>query len=126
MPDTPESLGEIGRLLKGLREHNDGQFRQINNRLDNLVSVEVHQLYVSSMDRRLDDLAKMLADEREARVRADAAEAAERKQAIKDEVRERKAAADRQGTWVRWLTAAVLIPIVLWGATLFSNAGGGG
>lgn len=113
MPNEPESIGEIARLLKAFQAHTDRQFETMNTRLDRLVSAEVHQIHANNTDRRIDELRQLLADETAARIKADTAEESNRKEA-----------AGNIRRWVQGLAFTAFAAVATLLTTLIANANG--
>ena len=124
MSDGPESLGEVGRQIASFRADTDRRFNALNTRLDKLVGAEVHQLSVNNINHRIDDLTRALAAERESRVKADADEERDRKEAVANEATARKGAASTVRMWVSGLVFAVLATFGTLVVTLIANASG--
>jgi hypothetical protein len=102
--DDPETLGEVARLLRQMRAETDRRFNSLDQRLDKLVSAEVHSRDITNLDRRISDLTGALADERTRRMEAILSEMQSRKDADKE-------AGDRMSridTWQRWLTGGTI------------------
>lgn len=130
MASDPESIGEVARLLREVQRNVDKRFDSVDSHLKNLVSAEVYKVDREHTDRRLQELTRALADEREQRIKNEAAESAARKADIQNEatlrkeaVNENKARTDNLRNGLKWVATAILLPIGLFLMTLVSNAG---
>lgn len=126
MPDAPESLGELGRMLRSFREHTDSQFRNVNDKLDRFVPSNVYELQMRQISDNFEQIRRLLTEEREERIAHDNTEREARKEALATETRERKDAWNRMGNWVRGLVFAVVATFATFIVTLMSNASNGG
>jgi hypothetical protein len=102
--DDPETLGEVARLLRQMRTETDRRFNSLDQRLDKLVSAEVHSRDIINLDRRISDLTAALAAERTHRMEAILSEVQSRKDGDRD-VGDR---ISRMDTWQRWLTGGTI------------------
>jgi phage host-nuclease inhibitor protein Gam len=113
--DEP-SLGELGRLIRALRDDVRDDMAQINQRLDKLVSADVYAVEKAAMVKEITELTKavqQLAAKQEQDVRAIA------DQRIQD--------VNRVTQTRRWIVASVIIPILgfVVPIVLFLASGGG-
>lgn len=131
MPETEPTPWELMRLL-----------RSVDRKLDDVVTKDMFQAESKRVDEKFSEMARDLADERvareksvsaeklqreqelaferRAREQAVAAERAERERAMKVEAEARKSAwddqkarQDKQANNLRWLAAAIILPITL-------------
>lgn len=108
MADAP-STETLAALLDRLERTLQAGINGLNIRLDRLVTNEVHSLYVQSTDRRLNDLAQDLAEERAARVAAQVEEKAERQKVAADA----QTQLDKLTANIKRLTTGLIVPVVL-------------
>lgn len=107
MPDEP-SLGELGRLIRSLRDDVRDDMAQINIRLDRLVSSEVYAVEKAALLKDLSDLERTV---QQLSAKQDRDIRGVQDQRIQD--------ADRITQTRRWLAGAVisllgiLIPVIL-------------
>lgn len=121
MPDEPSGY-ELQRSIDALRADWRDGIAAINGRLDRLVSTEAHAADLRRVDERMAELAKDLADERQARV----ADIAQERQARKQEMADMRQALDKMTNLVRWAIAAIAVPVSLFvGNIVFAARGGG-
>lgn len=115
MPPDEPSLGELGRLIRALRDDVRDDYAQINLRLDKLVSADVYAVEKAAMAKDISDLAKAL-EQLSAKHERDIGNIAE--QRIQD--------ANRVTQTRRWLVASVIIPFlgVVIPVALFYLSGG--
>lgn len=120
MADEPGGWELRRSLDKQAEDIRDG-FAQLNARLDKLVSAETHSSDLRRVDDRLADLASDIAAEQSARVAALADERTARQEGDKAQ----QATLDRLTANIRWVAAAIVLPIALFIATLVMNTKGG-
>ena len=89
--DTPDPFNLILSSLRDFRQ-------EVNARLDRLVTQEAFQAEQRRVDERNADLAKDIADEQAARIRA---------------FGELEKKSDRLKGWIRWLVGVALVPLAL-------------
>lgn len=126
MTDEPGGW-ELKRALSDLRtDVRDGN-KAIRDEIAKLVTSDAHASDVLRLEDRIKGLADDLAAERQARVEAVALERETRTIEHNHEVTARKEAQatfqaqmDRTATWVRWVAASVLVPVVLFIANLLN------
>lgn len=119
MTDEPQSLGEIARQIKNLETLIDRRFNTIEQRQDRLVSVDLYQSNLAHTDRQIEQLRQALAEERQARVDAIAAEAKDREDAAADN-RERIKSV---GNTARWSAVFAVMVLGVFLTILFRGAG---
>lgn len=100
--DAP-TPGELSRLITAIRDDQRNGFAAINSRLDRLVSTELFSADQRRVDERLKDLADGITDEREARAA---------------QIKDQRVALDKLTTNLRWLAAAIILPIGLFLANI--------
>lgn len=120
MPDGPESIGEVARLIKQLEQHIDRRFNSIEQRQDKLVSIELYDTDRRHVDRRFEQLAQAIADERQARVEDVADEAKEREKAAAGNLERIK----NLGAAARWSVTASVAILGVFLTILFRGTGG--
>lgn len=98
---TEPSLGELGRLIRALRDDVREDMQAINQRLDKLVSADVYAVEKAAMAKDISDLTKTV-EQLKAKQERDMASVAE--QRIQD--------ANRVTQTRRWLVASVIIPFL--------------
>lgn len=107
MSDEP-TLGELGRLIRSLRDDVREDMGQINIRLDRLVSIDVYSVEKAALLKDLSDLEKAV---QQLSAKHDRDVAAIQEQRIQD--------ADRITQTRRWLVGAVIsllglvVPVIL-------------
>jgi hypothetical protein len=67
VPDGPESIGEVARLIRQLEAHIDRRFQSLEDRQRGFISIELHNAEKQGIDRRLEQLTEALGEERTAR-----------------------------------------------------------
>lgn len=97
MADAP-STETLAALLERLERSTRAGFEALNTRLDRLVTTEAHNSDLRRVDDRLAELAKDIADEREARAK---------------EIASTQEQIQQMRVTVRWAVAGIIIPIVL-------------
>jgi hypothetical protein len=127
MAETEPTPWELMRML-----------RQVDGKLDQVVTKDMFQAESRRVDDRLNDVAKDITDERierekaitterAAREAAMAFEKVEREKALKSESDKRaaiQAATDRYGARMMWLIGAALLPTVFFIINLLTSRGG--
>jgi hypothetical protein len=110
MPETEPTPWELMRLM-----------RQIDGKLDQVVTKDMFQAESRRVDERLDEQGRDIADERTARAEAVAAERAARKEddaGIRAALETFKAKvetdAEKAKAAARWLAGGIALPIVLY------------
>lgn len=113
--NSEPSLGELGRLIRALRDDVRDDMAQINLRLDKLVSADVYAVEKAAMAKDISDLAKAL-EQLSAKHERDISSIAE----------QRAQDANRVTQTRRWLVASVIIPFlgVVIPVALFLMSGG--
>lgn len=118
MPETEPTPWELMRLM-----------RQIDGKLDQVVTKDMFQAESRRVDERLDEQGRDIADERTARAEAIATERASRKEEVGGVMTalaafkaETTAASDKAKAGMRWLAASIALPIALF---LVDRFGGG-
>lgn len=118
MPETEPTPWELMRLM-----------RQIDGKLDQVVTKDMFQAESRRVDERLDEQGRDIADERTARTGAIADERTARREgeaslkAVLDAFKTKvEADADKAKANMRWLAASILLPIALF---LYGQFGGG-
>lgn len=109
MPDEP-TLGEALRRLDETRADMRSLFAQLNSRLDTLVSSDAFLAEQRRVDERIKDLADDIAAEREQRAAGDTAQ---------------QKTIDKLTANIRWVAAAIVLPIALFLASIVMSAQGG-
>lgn len=95
------SLGELGRIIQGLRTDVRDDMAQIQQRLDRLVSLDVYTVEKGAMSKDIADLTKDL-EQLTAKHENDM-------KAVRDQ---RDKDADRVTQTRRWMVGTVLIPLL--------------
>lgn len=109
MSEDAPTPGELSRLIGSIRDDQRNGFAAINARLDRLVSTELFSADQRRVDERLKDLADDITAERAMRIKSiDDEQAARIKLA-----EEYKTALDKLTTNLRWVAAAIILPIGL-------------
>ncbi|MGH3504375.1 MAG: hypothetical protein ACRDQA_26265 [Nocardioidaceae bacterium] len=133
MAEEPPGNWELQRSLAKLSADLKDGLAQINTRLDSMVSTGVHDAQMGRVDDRLKEISEDVAQEREAR-KADLAkesaariadQAAER-EARKADMADLRAQMERTAVWLRWVAAAVILPIALFVGSILLNVKGTG
>lgn len=100
--------GELSRRLDEIRTDIRDLAITLNTRLDKLVSIEVHAADLRRIDDRLGELADDVATEREQR---------------KSDIASLTSQMDRTAVWLRWVAAAIVLPIALFVMSLLIDTG---
>ncbi len=108
MVDAPGGW-ELQRALEQIRQDNRDGFASVNARLDKLVTTDAFSAEQRRVDDRLKDLADDITSERTARQGGDG---------------EQQKSIDRLTANLRWVAAAIILPIALFIATLLINSRG--
>ncbi|MFK0288251.1 hypothetical protein ACIQVL_48440 [Streptomyces sp. NPDC090499] len=95
------SLGELGRIIQGLRSDVRDDMTEIQRRLDRLVSLDVYNVEKAAMSKDIADLTKVVD---QLSVKHD--------QDIKNVRDQRDKDADRVTQTRRWMVGTVLIPLL--------------
>lgn len=111
--DEDVSVGELARAVVALRQDIQSMSREINIRLDKVVSTEVYTLQAAYVDRRITDLAHDIVKERE--VREALSRDLERYQLGEAERRERERQTRLYQAVLPSITALVATAIAIWG-----------
>lgn len=119
MPEAEPSSWELMRAI-----------RSVDAKVDNVVTKDMFQAESRRVDERLAEQARDIADEQTARVKADEQERSARKEDVgkvatdlatfKKEVAD---TAEKNRANMRWLVAAILVPV---GLAIFGLLNGGG
>jgi uncharacterized protein YaaW (UPF0174 family) len=120
MADEPESLGELGRLIRSLSQQVSSQFGEMNKRLDSFVPAQVHAASERRMDEQLARFSKDLGDVKR-EIEKDitdlsatvSANRTASKSEIKDMSKDLTASIKELKDSQRWVITAVLIPGIL-------------
>lgn len=95
------SLGELGRIIQGLRSDVRDDMADIQRRLDRLVSLDVYSVEKAAMSKDIADLTKVIEQM-----------AAKHEQDIKSVRDQRDKDAERVTQTRRWMVGTVLIPLL--------------
>ena len=107
MNDEP-SLGELGRLIRALRDDVRDDYAQINTRLDRLVSIDVYAVEKAALVKDITDLEKTV-QQLSAKQERDVAAMQQQRNEDADKVTQTR----------RWLVGAfisllgILVPVIL-------------
>lgn len=101
MDSGEPTLGELGRLIRALRDDVRDDMAGINLRLDKLVSADVYAVEKAAMAKDISDLAKALEQV-----------AAKHERDIQALGNQRTQDANRVTQTRRWMVASVLIPLL--------------
>lgn len=119
MPETEPTPWELMRLM-----------RQIDNKLDQVVTKDMFQAESRRVDERLAEQGRDIADERTARSTADEQERAARKEDVSKVATELAAfkketaeTAEKNRANMRWLASAILLPVALAVFALLTRGG---
>lgn len=110
MPDGPESIGEVARLIRQMRIDIDKRFDTQDQRFEKLVSLEVYLGEQRHTDRRIDEMFRRV-DE----VRTELVEE------IKEEERERRDGFTRLNNFGKGLLFVVLATFGTFVVTVITN-----
>jgi hypothetical protein len=102
------SLGELGRIIQGLRNDVRDDMAEIQRRLDRLVSLDVYTVEKAAMSKDITDLAKVV---EQLSVKHDQDIQAVRDLREKDQ-EQRQKDVDRVTQTRRWMVGTVLIPLL--------------
>jgi hypothetical protein len=102
MPDEPGGW-ELHRSVAKLSDDLKDGFSAVNQRLDRLVTTEVHAADLRRVDDRLNELAADISAEREDRRKGEA---------------DLQTQIQRLITTIRWVAAAIILPIALFAANI--------
>jgi len=103
-----------------LEQHIDRRFNSIEQRQDRLVSIDLYNTNIQHIERQLDSFRQALADERQARAEAVAAEARERERAAEGNKERIKAL----GITARWSITVSVAILGVFLTVLFRGIGG--